>query len=119
MLQQHCHEYAVFGASAQRRVLDRLGVGAVHEAVGCCGLAGNFGFEREHYDVSQRVADLALTPALNTAAARVAIAADGFSCQTQIAHLNPEGNPPPTHLAQLLSRALHTRELHDHKGIRI
>jgi FAD/FMN-containing dehydrogenase/Fe-S oxidoreductase len=119
MLQQHCHEYAVFGASAQRRVLDRLGVGAVHEAVGCCGLAGNFGFEREHYDVSQRVADLALTPSLNTAAARVAIAADGFSCQTQIAHLNPEGNPPPTHLAQLLSRALHTRELHDHKGIRI
>lgn len=119
VLQQHCHEYAVFGAATQHRVLHRLGVSSVNDATGCCGLAGNFGFEREHYDVSLRVADLALTPALNTAAARVAIAADGFSCQTQIAHLNPEDNPAPAHLAQLLSRALHTGESHDDKGIRV
>jgi len=113
VLQQHCHEYAVFGAATQRRVLDRLGVAAVHEAVGCCGLAGNFGFEREHYDVSMRVADQALKPALEHEAARVAIAADGFSCQTQITHLNPDGNAAPTHLAQLLARALQ-----NHKGVR-
>jgi Fe-S oxidoreductase len=118
VLQQHCHEYAVFGASTQRRILDRLGVGTVHEAVGCCGLAGNFGFEREHYDVSLRVADLALKPALEHEAARVAIAADGFSCHTQISHLNPEGNAEPTHLAHLLAQALHARESNDHRGIR-
>jgi FAD/FMN-containing dehydrogenase/Fe-S oxidoreductase len=118
VLQQHCHEYAVFGATTQHRVLHRLGVSTVNDAVGCCGLAGNFGFEREHYDVSLRVADLALTPALNTTAAQVAIAADGFSCQTQIAHLNPAGNPAPVHLAQLLSRTMRTRNPHDHKGIR-
>jgi FAD/FMN-containing dehydrogenase/Fe-S oxidoreductase len=113
VLQPHCHEYAVFGATAQRRLLDRLGVRAVQEATGCCGLAGNFGFEREHYDVSMRVADLALRPALGHEAARVAIAADGFSCQTQISHINPDGNPPPQHVAQLLARALR-----NHKGVR-
>nr|WP_232005029.1 FAD-binding and (Fe-S)-binding domain-containing protein [Mycobacterium sp. ACS1612] len=113
VLQQHCHEYAVFGATAQRRLLDRLGVSTVQEAAGCCGLAGNFGFEREHYDVSMRVADLALRPALEHEAARSAIAADGFSCQTQISHINPHGNPPPQHVAQLLARGLR-----DHKGIR-
>jgi Fe-S oxidoreductase len=118
MLQQHCHEYAVFGSTAQRRVLDRLGVDDLREAVGCCGLAGNFGFERDHYDVSMRVADLALRPALDSAAAREAIVADGFSCQTQISHLNPEGNPAPRHLAQLLAAALKTRGPLDHKGIR-
>jgi Fe-S oxidoreductase len=113
VLQQHCHEYAVFGGTAQRRVFSRLGVDTVREAVGCCGLAGNFGFEREHYDVSMRVADLALRPALEHEAARVAIAADGFSCQTQISHVNPNGNSPPAHLAQLLARALQ-----NHKGVR-
>jgi Fe-S oxidoreductase len=117
MLQQHCHEYAVFGASGQQKLLKRLGVEEVRTATGCCGLAGNFGFEREHYDVSIKVADLALTPALADPAARVAIAADGFSCQTQIHHLNPEGNPPPAHLAQLLARALPRRDAHDSKGI--
>jgi Fe-S oxidoreductase len=118
MLQQHCHEYAVFGARAQRRILDHLGVGTVHEAVDCCGLAGNFGFEREHYDVSLRVADLALKPAMKHEAARVAIVADGFSCETQISHLNPERNAVPTHLAQLLARTLCAAEPHDHEGIR-
>jgi FAD/FMN-containing dehydrogenase/Fe-S oxidoreductase len=117
VLQQHCHEYAVFGATVQRRVLGRLGVSDIHDAVGCCGLAGNFGFEREHYDVSLRVAELALSPALHTPAAREAIAADGFSCQTQITHLNPDGNPAPAHLAQLLAQTLRTRKPDDHRGI--
>lgn len=117
MLQQHCHEYAVFGSGVQEKLLRRLGVTTVRTATGCCGLAGNFGFEREHYDVSLQVADLALTPALADAAARVAIAADGFSCQTQIEHLNPEGNPPPLHLAQLLADAMSRRVGHESKGV--
>lgn len=114
MLQQHCHEYAVFGANTQQRVLSRLGVASVHNAAGCCGLAGNFGFERDHYEVSMGVADLALRPALATAAAQQAIVADGFSCQTQIDHLNTDNNPAPAHLAQLLDRALQS----ENRGIR-
>ena len=112
VLQQHCHEYAVFGAAEQQRLLSRLGVEHITSVHGCCGLAGNFGFEREHYDVSMSVADLALTPALRDHAAQIAIAADGFSCQTQINHLNPEGNAPPQHLAQMLAQALQ----HHRKG---
>ncbi|WP_428373602.1 FAD-binding and (Fe-S)-binding domain-containing protein, partial [Mycolicibacterium sp.] len=106
MLQQHCHEYAVFGATTQQRVLSLLGVRSVRNATGCCGLAGNFGFERDHYDISVQVAGLALRPALDSAAARQAIVADGFSCQTQITHLNPDGNPAPAHLAELIHAAL-------------
>lgn len=114
VLQQHCHEYAS-SPTLQQRVLARLGVTSVHNASGCCGLAGNFGFERDHYDVSIAVGALALTPALASTAAKTAILADGFSCQTQIAHLNPADNPEPIHLAQLLASALLHRNLHDRK----
>lgn len=113
VLQQHCHEYAVFGGAEQQRVLSRLGVTRVQNVQGCCGLAGNFGFEREHYDVSMSVADLALTPALRGGAAQIAVAADGFSCQTQIQHLDLDGNAPPRHLAQIVARALQD----PHKGV--
>ncbi|MET0453550.1 MAG: FAD-binding and (Fe-S)-binding domain-containing protein [Mycobacterium sp.] len=105
VLQQHCHEYATFSPTLQQRLLARLGVTSVHNAAGCCGLAGNFGFERDHYDTSMDVAALALKPALATQAARSAILADGFSCQTQINHLNPGDNPAAVHLAQLLASA--------------
>ncbi|KAA0078886.1 FAD-binding oxidoreductase [Mycolicibacterium sp. P9-64] len=117
VLQQHCHEYASFSPTLQQRVLARLGVTSVHNAAGCCGLAGNFGFEREHYDVSIDVAELALVPALANDAARTAILADGFSCQTQINHLNHDDNPEPVHLAQLLATALHTSHTNGRKGI--
>jgi Fe-S oxidoreductase len=106
MLQQHCHEYAVFGSSLQQKVMTRLGITTIDSSTGCCGLAGNFGFEESHYDISMSVADLSLTGKLRTASARQAIAADGFSCQTQISHLNLDDNPPPVHLAQMLEAGL-------------
>jgi Fe-S oxidoreductase len=116
VLQQHCHEYASFSPTLQQRVLARLGVTTIRNAAGCCGLAGNFGFEREHYDVSVDVAALALVPALASRSAKTAILADGFSCQTQITHLNPDDNPAPIHLAQLLSASL-PQEPNGRKGI--
>ncbi|MGW5151834.1 FAD-binding and (Fe-S)-binding domain-containing protein [Rhodococcus koreensis] len=106
VLQQHCHEYAVFGSTTQQHVMSRLGITSVENAVGCCGLAGNFGFEKDHYEVSMAVADLSLSGKLNTPAAGNAILADGFSCQTQISHINPDDNPAPAHLAQILDRGL-------------
>ena len=69
---------------------------------GCCGLAGNFGFERGHYEVSRAVGERVLLPAVREAAPTTAVVADGFSCRTQIAHGTPRGpciwpncSPPP------------------------
>jgi FAD/FMN-containing dehydrogenase/Fe-S oxidoreductase len=105
-LQTHCHETAVFGSDSQRRVLSRLGVHDLSEAEGCCGLAGNFGFERNHYDVSMRVAELSLAPLLKDTPADRPVVADGFSCQTQITHLRDGLAPAAKHLAELLDEGM-------------
>ncbi|MEU2537875.1 FAD-binding and (Fe-S)-binding domain-containing protein [Streptomyces iakyrus] len=104
VLQTHCHEYATFKGHRPADLLRRLGVRTVDEAEGCCGLAGNFGFEAEHYDTSIAVADLALTPRLDALDARPVIA-DGFSCATQIDHLTTGQNIHARHLAELLDPA--------------
>jgi FAD/FMN-containing dehydrogenase/Fe-S oxidoreductase len=101
-VQTHCHEYAVFGATTQVSALKAVGVDAVREATGCCGVAGNFGFERQHYDVSMVVAEQALAPALR-ADPTATVLTDGFSCHMQIRQLT--GNTAPNasqHLAQML-----------------
>ena len=70
---------------------------------GCCGMAGNFGFEAEHYDTSVAVAELALLPALRAEPPDTVVLADGFSCRTQIEQL---AGRPALHLAELLREAL-------------
>ncbi|GAA2310998.1 FAD-binding and (Fe-S)-binding domain-containing protein [Streptomyces hawaiiensis] len=101
VLQTHCHEYATFKGHRPADLLRRLGVGEVDEAEGCCGLAGNFGFEADHYDTSLAVADLALKPRLDHLDGRPVIA-DGFSCATQIDHLTGDQDIRALHLAELL-----------------
>ena len=103
-LQTHCHEYAVFGAATQRRALAAVGIDQVREATGCCGVAGNFGFEREHYDVSMAVAELALAPALR-ADPEAVVLTDGFSCHMQARQLAPTAHAS-LHLAQILDPTL-------------
>ncbi|MFD5160638.1 FAD-binding and (Fe-S)-binding domain-containing protein [Streptomyces hawaiiensis] len=110
VLQTHCHEYATFKGRRPADLLRRLGVGTVDEAEGCCGLAGNFGFEAEHYDTSMAVADLALKPRLDKLDGRPVVA-DGFSCATQIDHLAGDRDIRALHLAELLDPAAdHTGE---------
>ncbi|MEU3889796.1 FAD-binding and (Fe-S)-binding domain-containing protein [Streptomyces sp. NPDC029041] len=104
VLQTHCHEYATFKGRHPADLLRRLGVRGVDEAEGCCGLAGNFGFEAEHYDTSMAVADLALKPRLDHLDGRPVIA-DGFSCATQIDHLAGGRDIRALHLAELLDPA--------------
>ncbi|MEE4023768.1 FAD-linked oxidase C-terminal domain-containing protein [Gordonia sp. PKS22-38] len=104
-LQTHCHEYAVFGARTGASVLEALGV-EVHTADGCCGVAGNFGFERGHYDVSVAVAENALAPALRADPDRPVIT-DGFSCAMSVDHLAATDSAITAtglHLAELLTR---------------
>ncbi|MDY6810867.1 MAG: hypothetical protein SW127_17930, partial [Actinomycetota bacterium] len=104
-LQTHCHEYAVFGVRTGAKVLESLGV-QVHTADGCCGVAGNFGFERGHYEVSVAVSENALAPALRAAPDRPVIT-DGFSCAMSVDHLadtDAEIDATGIHLAELLTR---------------
>nr|WP_251059324.1 MULTISPECIES: FAD-binding and (Fe-S)-binding domain-containing protein [unclassified Streptomyces] len=100
--QTHCHQHAVLGDTADRRLRERAGlVGEL--SGGCCGLAGNFGFEPGHYEVSVACAEEQLLPSLRAAGAGTAILADGFSCRTQIAQLSPHRG---RHLAELLAEAM-------------
>jgi Fe-S oxidoreductase len=106
LLQTHCHEYATFTGRHPRDLLRRLGVRKVAEAEGCCGLAGNFGFEEQHYDTSMAVAALSLGPRLDQLPDRGAVVvADGFSCATQIDHLAGGRGIRAVHLAELLDPA--------------
>ncbi len=96
--QPHCHHASVIGWRADAALLRATGA-EVTTVGGCCGLAGNFGVERGHYEVSVKVAEHDLLPAV-TAHPDAVVLADGFSCRTQLAEL--AGRPAVT-LAELLS----------------
>jgi FAD/FMN-containing dehydrogenase/Fe-S oxidoreductase len=103
LVQVHCHQHAELGTAADRAVMAALGVDAEVLDSGCCGLAGNFGFEKGHYAVSMACAERVLLPAVRAADPDVAVLADGFSCRTQ---LRQAGTREPVHLAQVAARAL-------------
>ncbi|MDQ7993002.1 MAG: hypothetical protein AAGC63_07475 [Propionicimonas sp.] len=84
--QPHCHEASVLGWGDQESLLRRTGASLVVLG-GCCGLAGNFGVEQGHYDVSVAVAEDQLLPALRGAPADAIVLADGFSCRKQVSDL--------------------------------
>jgi len=99
--QVHCHQHAIMGFDPDTEILRRCGVDVEVLDTGCCGLAGNFGFERGHYDVSAACAERGLWPAARSADPDTVVLADGFSCRTQLAagRTGREG----VHLAQLLA----------------
>lgn len=101
--QTHCHQHATSGFGADSTLLARMGIDNTTLDSGCCGLAGNFGFERGHYDVSVAAGEQVLLPAVRSAAADTRILADGFSCRTQIAQQTPRSG---IHLAELIAQAL-------------
>jgi hypothetical protein len=101
LAQVHCHQHAVMGFDADATLLGRAGVNLEHLESGCCGLAGNFGFERGHREVSEACAERVLLPRLREAAADTVVLADGFSCRTQIHELDSGGHEA-VHLAELL-----------------
>ncbi|GAB2583704.1 FAD-binding and (Fe-S)-binding domain-containing protein [Kribbella endophytica] len=107
LVQPHCHQHAVLGFDADRAVMRAAGIDAVVPDAGCCGLAGNFGFEPDHYELSQAVGERVLLPAVRAADPSTQVLADGFSCRTQIAHGTDRR---PLHLAQLLAAALKPAE---------
>jgi len=108
LVQTHCHQHAVMGVKADAAVMDRAGLDAEVLDSGCCGLAGNFGFEDGHYDISMACAERVLLPRLREAPEDAVVLADGFSCRTQIQH----GGVPRVglHLAEVLAGALREGE---------
>ena len=96
--QPHCHHYSVMGWDTDQALLESLGA-RVTRLEGCCGLAGNFGMEAGHYDLSVAVASHSLLPSLSAQPDAVYLA-DGFSCRTQAAQLAGRGG---LHLATLLA----------------
>ena len=103
LLHAHCHQKALAGADATLRALTLAGYDAALVDSGCCGMAGSFGFEREHYEVSRAMGAYRLFPAVEAADAATAIAVTGVSCRQQIGHFTARR---PRHAAELLADAL-------------
>ncbi|MGW7070013.1 FAD-binding and (Fe-S)-binding domain-containing protein [Streptomyces sp. NPDC054855] len=105
--QTHCHQHAVLGDAAERRLRGKAGLEGELSG-GCCGLAGNFGFEAGHYEVSAACAEEQLLPAVRGAAPEAKggpmILADGFSCRTQLEQLGEGARG--RHLAEVLAEGL-------------
>ena len=101
----HCHQKALLNPEATACVLDRLGVDYQVLDSGCCGLAGSFGFERDHYDISMQIGERVLLPAARKADQTTLLITDGFSCREQVEH---GAQRRTLHLAQVLRLALHS-----------
>ncbi|MGW1889975.1 FAD-binding and (Fe-S)-binding domain-containing protein [Streptomyces sp. NPDC002004] len=100
--QTHCHQHAVLGDAADARLRAAAGLTGTL-AAGCCGLAGNFGFERGHYAVSVACAEDQLLPAVRSAPSDAVLLADGYSCRTQLDQLTGHRG---RHLAEVLAEGL-------------
>jgi FAD/FMN-containing dehydrogenase/Fe-S oxidoreductase len=105
VVQPHCHHHSVMTYTADRSLLTAAGA-KFSTLAGCCGLAGNFGMEKGHYEVSVAVAEHELLPALRAAAPGDVFVADGFSCRTQADQL---AGVHGVHLAELLAAHLPRR----------
>jgi FAD/FMN-containing dehydrogenase/Fe-S oxidoreductase len=99
----HCHHKSVLGFDAEARVLERLGLDVTVLDSGCCGMAGAFGFEADHYDVSMKIGERVLFPTVRRAPDDALLVADGFSCRTQI---RDGSGRDSLHFAHVLARAL-------------
>ncbi|MGH7265371.1 MAG: FAD-binding and (Fe-S)-binding domain-containing protein [Candidatus Rokuibacteriota bacterium] len=103
LLHGHCHQKALVGTAPTVGALEAAGYQVSEVDAGCCGMAGSFGFETEHYDLSLAIANRRLVPAVKAAGPDVAVCAPGISCRQQIAHTTGR---EARHPAQLLWEAL-------------
>jgi Fe-S oxidoreductase len=105
VLHGHCHQKAVLGGTgAEQRLLERMGVRVRTPESGCCGMAGSFGYEKDHYAISMKIGERVLLPEVRRAHLDQLLVADGFSCREQIAQGTAR---QALHLADVLAMALH------------
>ncbi|MFI5725380.1 FAD-binding and (Fe-S)-binding domain-containing protein [Streptomyces cyaneofuscatus] len=110
--QTHCHQHAVLGDAAERRLRERMGLTGELSG-GCCGLAGNFGFEKGHWEVSVACAEEQLLPAVRGSEPGAEVLADGFSCRTQLDQL---AGRRARHLAEVIAEGLDAEGLDREEG---
>ena len=99
----HCHHKSIMGMDAEEKLLEKLGLDFEVLDSGCCGLAGSWGFEKEHYDLSMQIGERRLLPAARNAERDTLIISDGFSCKTQIEHATDRR---ALHIAQVIKMAM-------------
>jgi FAD/FMN-containing dehydrogenase/Fe-S oxidoreductase len=100
----HCHHKAIIhGAEHEKKLMQEMEMKVRILSDGCCGMAGSFGFEEHHYDVSAKVGEHALLPAVRQAGLREVIIADGFSCREQISQMSERHG---MHIAEVLQLAI-------------
>jgi Fe-S oxidoreductase len=105
IVQSHCHHKSVMKFESEEALLKKIGLDLVHPDSGCCGMAGAFGFEREHYDISMRIGERVILPMVREADQETLIIADGFSCREQIEQATGRET---FHLAEVLKMAAGT-----------
>jgi FAD/FMN-containing dehydrogenase/Fe-S oxidoreductase len=109
----HCHQKALVGTAATMALLRSIpGADVIEVDAGCCGMAGSFGFEAEHYDLSMRIGELRLFPAIRAEAGETIIAATGVSCRQQIAHGTGR---PARHPLEIIRQVLLTPSVRSEK----
>lgn len=96
----HCHQKALIGVDASMAILKSAGCNPTESGAGCCGMAGSFGYETEHYDVSRKVGEERLFPAVNATPNETVVAVAGVSCRQQIEHFTGRST---RHIAEVLA----------------
>ena len=102
LLHGHCHGRATNAFAPEQKLLERVGLHVDAPDSGCCGMAGAWGYEAGHFDVSRACAERVLLPAVRDAAPQTLLVASGFSCRSQVEQL---AGPKPLHIAQVLRLA--------------
>jgi FAD/FMN-containing dehydrogenase/Fe-S oxidoreductase len=101
LLHGHCHQKALVGMQETLQLLRSIpGLSVSEIPSGCCGMAGSFGYEEEHYTFSLKIAELSLLPAIRSSSPDTLLIANGFSCRSQISEATGRR---PLHLAELLA----------------
>ena len=108
LLHGHCHGRATGAFDAERSLLERMGAEVDAPETGCCGMAGAWGYEKAHFDVSRACAERVLLPAVRDADPTTLLVASGFSCRSQIAQLGPGRHA--IHIAEALAHVARTDE---------
>ncbi len=100
LLHEHCHQRSLIGNKSALQILSLAGCNVSESEAGCCGMAGSFGYESEHYDISRTIAEDRLLPVLRETPADTIIAVSGVSCQHQIEDFSGRY---AKHIAQVLA----------------
>jgi FAD/FMN-containing dehydrogenase/Fe-S oxidoreductase len=102
----HCHQKAVVGMKPSMTMLNKAGYIVKESGAGCCGMAGSFGYEEEHYEISRKIGEERLFPMVEQQAKETIISVAGVSCREQIGHFTGRR---PTHIAEVLADRIDMR----------